>query len=265
MPWVRVDGTDLHVAIHGPPAVGVPTVLFLHGLGSCADDWAAQVPLFSERFRVVAPDLRGHGRSARGPGRLGVARFAADVSRVLATLGERRVHVVGLSLGGCVGLELALSEPHLVRSLTLTNTFAKLAPDGPRGALRMAQRLALLCLAPMPVVAAHVARGLFPKPEQAALYRAAVARLGANPRQTYLASIAALAAFDVRTRLAAVRCPTLVVVGDRDRTVPRAAAGVLGGIPGARVLVVPDSGHATPYDQPDRFNGAVLDFLASVD
>jgi pimeloyl-ACP methyl ester carboxylesterase len=265
MAWVSVDGSDLHVRVDGPWGADVSTVLFLHGLGSCADDWAAQVPVFSGRFRVIAPDLRGHGQSSRGRGRLDIARFAADVSRVLTTLGERRAHVVGLSLGGCVGLELALSEPERVRSLTLTNAFAKLAPSGPRGALRMAQRLALLCVAPMPVVAAHVARGLFPKPEQAALYRAAVARLGANPRRTYLASIAALAAFDVRARLGAVRCPTLVVVGDRDRTVPRAASGVLGGIPGARVLVVPDSGHATPHDQPDRFNRAVLDFLASVD
>jgi pimeloyl-ACP methyl ester carboxylesterase len=72
----------------------------------------------------------------------------------------------------------------------------------------------------------------------------------------------ALAAFDARARLAAIRCPTLVVAGDRDRTVPRAAAEALArGIPNARLVVIADSGHATPWDQPAAFSRAVLDFV----
>jgi 3-oxoadipate enol-lactonase len=163
-----------------------------------------------------------------------------------------------------VALALALDHGARVRSLTLVNTFARRTPAGPRGVLRMLTRLSLLACAPMSVVAAHVARGLFPRPDQRELYRAAVASLGGNPRGTYVASIRALARFDVRSRLDQVRCPTLVVAGDRDATVPLAAKALLSRtIPGAELLVIPDSGHATPADQAERFNAALLAFVES--
>lgn len=186
------------------------------------------------------------------------------VEALLERLGEPPVHVVGLSLGGCVGLELALRAPARVRSLTLINGFAKLTPPDTAGGLRMLVRLLLLGTAPMRVVAALVARGLFPKPQQAHLYRLAVTSLSRTSRRAYLASIAALAAFDARPRIERIACPTLVVAGERDRTVSLASKQALAdGIPGACLEIVPDSGHATHYDQPAIFNRVVLDFLAA--
>jgi pimeloyl-ACP methyl ester carboxylesterase len=188
--------------------------------------------------------------------------MAHDVAALLAALGTPPAHVVGLSLGGCVALALALDHPAHVRSLTLVNTFARPAPAGPRGVLRLLTRLGLLACAPMRVVAAHVARGLFPRPEQRELYDAAVARLARNPRRTYLASLRGLLSFDVRRRLAEVRCPTLVVAGDRDTTVPLAAKRLLQqAIPGAELRLVGDSGHVTPHDQAARFNVLLLAFV----
>ncbi|MBI2159319.1 MAG: alpha/beta fold hydrolase [Candidatus Rokubacteria bacterium] len=128
----------------------------------------------------------------------------------------------------------------------------------------MLARLVFLGTAPMSVVAALVARGLFPKPEQAHLYRLAVTSLSRTSRRAYLASIAVLAAFDARSRLGGIACPTLVVAGERDRMVSLASKEALAdGIPGARLALVSDSGHATHYDQPDAFNRLVLKFLAA--
>ncbi|MBI2218075.1 MAG: alpha/beta fold hydrolase [Candidatus Rokubacteria bacterium] len=263
MPCIGLSGVRIHVRVQSARAVDAPTVVLLHGLGSSSADWTPQLAAFSRRFKVLAVDLPGHGRSTRGRGPFRVPRLARDVSQALDTLGAPAVHVVGLSLGGCVGLELALREPARVRSLTLVNAFAKLTPSGARGVARMLHRLALACVAPMPVLAGHVARGLFPRPEQRELYRAAVASLGAGSRRTYLASLRALATFDARTRLSSIRCPTLVVVGEGDATVPRAAGERLAhAIPGARLVVIPASGHATPHDQPDRFNTVVMEFLS---
>ncbi|MBI2493398.1 MAG: alpha/beta fold hydrolase [Candidatus Rokubacteria bacterium] len=243
---------------------GAPAVLLLHGLGSSAADWAPQLAAFGARYRLLLPDLPGHWRSARPPGRLTVEGMAARVAALLDDLGEPPAHVVGISLGASVGLALALAAPGRVRSLTLINAFARLAPPDAAGALRMALRLVLLATAPMTAVAALVARGLFPKPGQGDLYRAAVASLSRTQRRAYLASIGALAAFDARARLREIRCPTLVLAGDRDRTVGRDATEALArGIPGAGFVLVPDSGHATTHDQPDLFNRAVLEFLAS--
>jgi len=183
---------------------------------------------------------------------------------LLAELGEPAVHVVGLSLGACVGLVLALRAPERVRSLTLVNAFARLEPPDAAGALRFALRLVLLATAPMTTVAALVARGLFPKPEQANLYRAAVASLSRTSRRVYLESLAALAAFDARDDLSRISCPTIVIAGDGDRTIGLSAKQALArGIPGARFELVSDSGHATHYDQAEVFNRLALEFLAT--
>lgn len=250
---------DLHHTIAGP--VIAPTVLLLHGLGACADDWRMQVPALAARYRVVAVDLPGHRHSALPPGLPSIPRMAAAVERVLGTLALDRAHVVGLSLGGCVALELALRAPAKVRSLTLVNTFARLRP-GPRGLARGAVRVALALAAPMRLVAAYVAREAFPAPHHGELRRAAAERLAANSRRRYLACLTALVRFDVETRLSEIRCPTLVVAGDRDTTVPFSAKALLArSIPGASLRVVSDSGHVTPFDQADTFNRVLLEHL----
>lgn len=224
-----------------------------------------QVPAFEKRYRVILIDLPGHGCSPL-PGRRPTVEAMADaVGATLDSLDVARAHAVGLSLGGCVALAFALRAPGRVRSLTLVNAFARLRPAGLRGAWRMAVRLALLTAAPMTVVAAHVARNLFPRPEQRDLYAAAVASLSRTPRAGYIAAVRALACFDARDQLAFLRCPTLIVAGAMDRTVPLEAQRALAhAIPGARLTVVPDSRHATPHDQPDLFARLVLAFLESL-
>lgn len=262
MPAIRLGDVTLHYEARGRED-GAPIVL-LHGLGSSSADWVFQLPALAAAHRVVAPDLRAHGRSSRPRGRLTVEAMAADVAALLDALAMPPAHVVGLSLGGCVGLTLALDHAARVRSLTVVNAFARPVPAGWRGTLRFLLRLGLLAGAPMPVVAAHVARGLFPRAEQQALYRLAVASLAGNSRRTYFAAIRAVVGFDVRHRLAAVRCPTLVVAGDRDATVPLGAKRLLQrSIPGAELLIVADSGHATPCDQAEGFNAALLAFVAA--
>ena len=143
------------------------------------------------------------------------------------------------------------------------NPFARLRPGGPAELARLAHRLVLLGTAPMSALAAHVARRLFPWPEQRAQYDAAVASLSATSRRGYVLAMRALARFDARGQLAAIRQSTLVIAGDRDTVVPLGAKLRLGAaIPGACVTVVPGSGHATPYDRPEVFNRLLLEFLA---
>jgi pimeloyl-ACP methyl ester carboxylesterase len=208
-------------------------------------------------------DLPGHYRSPLPAGALTVESMADAVAALLARLGEPPAHVIGLSLGGCVALALALRAPGRVRSLTLVNAFARLRPAGAGGALRLGARLALLAAAPMSAVARLVARGLFPRPEQAALCAAAARSLGRTRRRAYLAGVRALAGFDVRATLAGVRCPALIVAGADDATVAvELKESLARAIPGARWALVPGSGHVTNADHPDAFNATLRDFLA---
>ena len=239
-------------------------MLFLHGLGSSADDWTYQRAAFAAEHRVLVVDLPGHGRSARPRGPLTVERMAADIEALLMALDEPSVHVVGLSLGGCVGLALALRAPARVRSLTLVNTFARLEPASKGAGLRMAWRAVLLATAPMASVAALVARSVFPRAEQADLRRQAMASLARTSRRSYVSAMTALARFDARTSLATVRCPTMVVAGADDTTIGFEPKDALArAILGARWVVVPESGHATNADQPAAFNHVLMEFIAA--
>lgn len=243
---------------------GTP-IVFLHGLGSSAADWALQVPAFAAHHQVLTLDLRGHGGSTFNGG-LTIEQMAQDVAALLHERALGPAHVVGLSMGGCVALALGIYHAEKMRSLTLVNTFAKYQTAGWAGLKRGFQRLWLLQTRPVEVMAAYVARGLFPHPEQKPLYEAAIASLSRNPKPVYRAAIAAILKFDVTRQLSAIRLPTLVVLGERDQTVPRAAGERLAReIPNARRWLVPNSGHATPMDQAELFNETVLGFLGELD
>jgi pimeloyl-ACP methyl ester carboxylesterase len=239
-------------------------VVLLHGLGSSSRDWLFQRPALDPRYRVLAVDLPGHGSCPRARRPLSVHGMAEAVARVLKDEALPASHVIGVSLGACVALALALHAPERVRSLTLISGFARLRPAGAAGGLRLLLRLALLTAAPMRLVASQVARATFPHPDQHDLRRLAVESLQRTSRRGYVAAIGALLAFDVRDHLGRVRCPTLVLAGGDDRTVPASAARALAaGIPGARLVSVPGAGHAPHCDTPAVVNAAVLEFLAA--
>ncbi len=258
MPYVRVDGLRLHYLVRG---FGPATVL-IHGLGSRAEDWSLlQAPALSQRYRVLMPDLRGHGRSDKPPGPYTVPQMADDIAGFLSALGTDSAHIIGLSLGGAVAQALAVRHPERVRSLVLVNTFAYLRPKG-----WAEWRLTLIRLGALLVnLALHArleAEKLFPRPGQAALRRVAYHRLCTNDPAAYRAAMMAVARYDGRGDLGRIRAPTLIVAGREDTVVPlRAKEELAAGIPGAHLVVILRSGHATPTDQPVVFNRLVLEFL----
>ena len=252
------DAIDLAYgeAGHGPP------LILLHGLGSSRNDWLMQLMVLVPRYRTVAIDLRGHGLSPRPAGTYRMALLAADVARLLARIDARPAHVVGISLGGAVAQQLALDCPELVRSLVLINTAARFISSDWRQRLMGLRRVASVYLGGMDRTAQAVADRLFPRPEQAALRRETAQRIAANDVRAYRATLWAIARFDVRDRLGEIRCPTLVVAGDEDSTVPLASKRLLAErIPGSRLEIIAASGHATPVDQPEAFNRVMLRFL----
>lgn len=239
--------------------------MMLHGLGSRGQDWLLQFPALTPRWRVLAPDLRGHGQSSMTRGWPTVADLAGDIARLMEAEAAVPAHVVGLSLGGAVALQLAIDRPGLLRSLTAVNTFPHLRPA--MGGLRHgAIRMGLLGFGPMTWVGRWVAAGLFPGEDQKVLREAAADRIADNPRRAYLQALAAVLRFDVRSRLGQIACRTLVVAGERDATVPMEAKLELArSIPGARLEVIPGSGHATPLDAPEVFNAVLVRFLEDVE
>ena len=142
MSKLKVRDVNLHYEITGQ---GQP-LLLIHGLGSSARDWELQVPVFAQNYRVVAFDVRGHGRSDKPPGPYSIPLFADDAAALIRALDIAPTHVVGISMGGMIALQLAVSAPELVRSLVVVNTGPELVPRTPRERLEVLQRLFLVRL-----------------------------------------------------------------------------------------------------------------------
>ena len=262
MAYLTVRGLRMHYHVQGAG----PLVVLLHALGSCADDWALQFPALtgaglSRSYTVLAPDLRGHGRTGKPAGPYTIPQMADDVAALMARLETGRACVVGLSLGGLVAQALAIGHPGRVRSLVLVNTFGRLRLRWLLGSPYLLRRGLALLTGGLAAQAEIVAREVFPRPEQEPLRRMALERLRANDPAAYRATLRAVLRFR-RPALAQIRVPTLVVAGARDTTVDLATKEELAaGIPAARLVVVPGSGHATPVDQAEPFNELLLEFL----
>ncbi|TET86915.1 MAG: alpha/beta fold hydrolase, partial [Desulfobacteraceae bacterium] len=115
MPKIKVQDIDLYYEIHGE---GYPMVL-IRGLGSNADHWYTQTPVFSSRYRVVSFDNRGIGRSDKPNEPYTISMMADDTVGLMDALGILRAHILSLSMGGMIAQEIALKYPEKVESLVL--------------------------------------------------------------------------------------------------------------------------------------------------
>jgi pimeloyl-ACP methyl ester carboxylesterase len=261
MSYFDNDGCQLHYEEYGQ---GAP-VLLVHGLGSSTRDWEYQIPELAAHYRVIAIDIRGHGRSDKPRERYSIAGFAEDVSALIEHLGLDRVHLVGISMGGMIGFQLGVERPELLKSLTIVNSGPEVKAKSPRDFLEIAKRWSLSRLLSLDTISKALGKLLFPKPEQAELRRKIEERWPQNDKRAYLASLDAIIGWGVRERLARITCPTLVIAADRDYTPVAQKEAYVREMPNARLLVIEDSRHATPLDQPQRFNSSLLAFLEEVE
>jgi 3-oxoadipate enol-lactonase len=257
MRTIRVNDVDLAYDIAGQ---GEP-VLLIHGLGSARHDWDPQMAELSTRYRVISYDVRGHGDSSKPRGPYSVAQLGEDAAALIRELDLGPVHVVGLSLGGMIAFQLAVDEPELVRSLTIINSGPEVVPHNLRERMLLWTRLLLTALLGPARLGKMLARKLFPKPEQDVLRRAFIHRLAQNDRRAYLAVTRAVLGWSVADRIGDVTCPVLVVAAERDYTPIARKRAYVERLRDARLEVIMDSGHATPWDQPKALNQRLLAFL----
>ncbi|AGC49242.1 alpha/beta fold family hydrolase [Myxococcus stipitatus DSM 14675] len=261
MSTLQLDGVSLHYEEAGQ---GIP-VLLLHGLGSSGGDWEWVIPRLANGYRLIVPDARGHGRSSKPPGAYGVPLFARDIAGLCDALGLTRVHVVGLSMGGMMGFQLALDRPDLVRSLVIVNSGPEVVARTLKRKFEFTVRRVLLRLLGPKGLAKMLAPRLFPKPEQAALRERVLTGISANDPDAYRRATLGLLGWSVMARLPDIRCPVLAVHSERDYTPLSAKQAYVDLLPHARLHVLTDSGHAAPLDQPGPLTDAVEDFLRTVD
>jgi 3-oxoadipate enol-lactonase len=257
MPKIQSNGINLYYEIHGK---GQP-LLFIHGLGSSTRDWEFQVTEFSKAYEVITLDLRGHGQSDKPAGPYSMAIFAADVTGLLRGLGIDRAHVVGLSLGGGVAFQLAVDSPQMLKSLTIVNSTPELLVRSFKDQLMVWQRIAIVNLLGMRKMGEVLSKRLFIKPEQEDIRQTFVARWAENDQHAYLHAMRALVGWSVSARIGSISCPTLIIAADQDYSPISVKEEYTARIPGAQLVIIPDSRHATPVEHPQEFNLVLKKFL----
>jgi pimeloyl-ACP methyl ester carboxylesterase len=228
---------------------GPLTVVLTHGLAANTSTWTAQVAAFRSSHRVITWDLRGHGKS-RGPaGDYVLSDLGADLRAVLDRAGVERAVVLGHSAGGVVAMQFALDHPERTAGLVLVGTasecnesardfyegLAKTAEES--GMARVHRRLGVSEAGDAPGAADPIA---FAK----------VARCMANLHREPLTP-----------RLGEIRCPALIVVGDKDFLGAGGSVILSRRIAGSRLHIVPERGHGIFAEDPDGFNRLVGEFL----
>jgi len=257
MPTIHVNDVDLYYETHGQ---GEP-VLLIHGLGSSTADWEPQIAALASRFTVVAFDVRGHGRSSKPRERYSIPQFADDTAALIRGLGLGPVHAVGISMGGMIAFQLAVSAPDLVRTLVIMNSGPAMIVRTLSQRLMILSRIAIVRLMGMRKMGEVLAGRLLPAPEHAPLRATFIERWAANDPRAYLSALKALVNWSVMDHLAAIACPVLVLTADADYTPVAVKQAYAAQLPRAELVVIADARHFMTLERPAAVNQALAAFL----
>ncbi|MDH5325839.1 MAG: alpha/beta hydrolase [Gammaproteobacteria bacterium] len=257
----EAENPGLYYEVHG----GGPDLILIHGLGSSLQDWEYQIPVFAKYFRVHALDLRGFGRSDKPDGPYSIPVLAQDILRFMDQLHLQQAHIVGISMGGWIGLQLAVSHPQRIASLTAVNCGADVIPKSLKQWFELLLRLVLFRFLSMERIGDILSRRLFPGPDQVKLRETLAARWAENHKAIYLKTFQGLVGWSVAGQLGQIQCPTHIITAEHDYTDLASKQNMVNLIPNATLTIIENTRHALPLEQPEQFNQASLGFLREIE
>src|SRR3954453_7885606 len=258
-----------HRVVYRVAGSGGPVLLLIHGITGCAKQWDDVMPLLAERYTVVAPDLLGHGESAKPRGDYSLGAYAASVRDLLVALGHRRATVVGHSLGGGIAMQFAYEYPPFAERLVLVSSggigrevhLLLRASTLPGAAIVLPLIAHARILGLGGAVGQVFARlGLRAGPDLAEMARGYASLGDAEARQAFLHTMRAVldpggqrvSATD-RLYLAGM-LPSLLTHGRRHPLIPADTPDIAHElIPGSRIEIFDDAGHFPQLHEPFRF------------
>ena len=268
MATLNINGINIYYESYGE---GIPVVL-TYGLGGSTRQWTPQIEAFSERYRLILWDTRGHGQSdsPRNSDEYGMEISASDLMELLASLSISYAYIGGLSMGGGVATRFALTYPSIVKGLLLMDSAAavghRMSETG-RAMREATIELALtkgmaavaeFSLRNNPNIIGRASRGSHAVDQVRAMYES-LDPVG------YAHSVRALIDPSPLSKpLSEINAPTLAIAGEQDPSL-HAMRRLHQKISTSKLVVIPEAGHLSNWDQPDKFNQEVLAFLAETD
>ena len=260
MGFLKLAGGELHYQLEGPAQA--PVLVLSNSLGTNLHMWDKQMPIFSQHWRVLRMDTRGHGRSLVTDGPYSIEQLGRDVLALLDALDIPRAHFCGLSMGGLIGQWLGINAGERLDKLVVCNTAAKIADPtvwNPRieTVLRDGQA-AMVALRDASIARWFTADYAEAHPDQAKLI---TDMLAATSPKGYAANCAAVRDADLREQLAAIKVPTLVIAGSEDAVTPPAGGRFIQQQVAGAEYAEFRAAHLSNVQAADAFSARVVDFL----
>lgn len=258
MPKIKTNNVETYYETYGE---GTPLVL-IPGIGACHKLWQPQVEPFSQHFKVIVYDVRGHGESSGYNEKYSIALFASDLKALLEGLGVAKAHICGLSMGGLIAQQFTLDYPRMVDRLILAGTFCHVG-----GRIRVLIELGkvinriIYTFFSIEQIMKRGAKVFFKKEEQQELRDFFVKEVVKISKKEYFKAVDATYAFDSLERLKEIASPTLIINAEGEKEERKQADIFLREIRNSRKTLILDTFHASNLEKPEEFNKLVLDFL----
>lgn len=257
-----INGNELYWIDEGRPDA-IPVVL-IHGFPFSHDMWGPQIELLKDRFRVIAYDLRGHGKSGVGDGQFVLEFFVDDLVALLDQLKIEKAVLCGLSMGGYIALRATERNPERVRALILADTQSK--ADSNEAKLRRAAAIKSIQTSGVKSYADSFLKSVFTT-QSLSSNNEGVEKIRqiirSNSAQGMCgALLALLSRTDTTDALSGIKVPTLILVGEEDTLTPPSAAGEMRNkILGSQFHSMANAAHMSNLEATEEFNKHLLDFL----
>lgn len=246
----------VHFVEHGSG----PPLLLVHGLMVTGEMFRPVIERLVSRYRLIVPDLRGHGRSQGLPPPYSTVQLAADLARLLDHLSIDSATVLGYSQGGAIAQQLVLDHPQRCNRLVLACTYACNMATFRERLEGEITPLLLHLLGSRRFAQVVISQGMKQLDKECANWL--ISLLATQNTRLMVSAWREMMAFDSRSRLTRIKCPTLIVAGANDTAVPIHHAKMLhAGIPGSRLVIVDDADHTLIWAYGDELLRVMDEFL----
>ncbi|MHA1960618.1 MAG: alpha/beta fold hydrolase [Candidatus Thorarchaeota archaeon] len=272
MPIETVGDVEIYYEVHGPS--DAPPLLWIAGWGNSHWLWFRQIPAFQERYRCIVFDNRGVGKSSKPDYPYTIGMFADDTVGLMEALNIDQAHVIGVSMGGFIAQQVAVSYPGKARSLVLISTHF----GGPNAIPQDNRTLAMMFASPTETISQEqalemrysVAYSSQFLQENKLLLKQVREWTERDPQPLYArmhqASATTPSEFDVETEVKQISAPTLIIQGTSDLMIPPRNAEILAdSISTSKLALIEGGPHMIIFEHHDRVNKAILDFINEVE
>ncbi|TET12410.1 MAG: alpha/beta hydrolase [Candidatus Thorarchaeota archaeon] len=270
LPYATIGDIDIYYEIHGP--TDAPPLVLIGGWASYRWIWFRQIPIFREKYRCVVFDNRGAGKSSKPDYPYTIEMFADDTVGLMKALDIDNAHVLGISMGGLIAQQIAISYPEKVRSLIIASSHF----GGPNQIRMDDKTMALLIALPTETISKEQAREMRYRATFSTKFlqenRSVIEQIDGwaekHPAPLYaqVRQSSAVGEFNSESELKQISASTLIIHGDSDCAVPPRNGELLAeNISNSKLILIEGGSHFSIIEKYEEFNNAVMNFIAEVD